>query len=455
MARPPDPRYDLLVRGRRVVLAEAVRPATIAVRAGRIAAIEAHDWGAESERLIDAGELAVLPGLVDTHVHVNDPGTDWEGFACAGRAAAAGGITTIVDMPLNSDPVTIDLGALEAKRSAARACAVDHAFWGGLVPGNTGQLAQLLDAGVRGIKCFLCPSGLAAFGPVGERELEPAMQAIAARNAVLLAHAEDPGVLERAADSAEHHRAPRDHASWLRSRPPEAEVRAIEMLASLAARTGCRVHIVHVASAEAAQAVQRARRSGAPLSAETCPHYLTFAAEDIGAGATAFKCAPPIRERAHREALWNALAAGTLDLVASDHSPCTPNLKCLDSGDFRSAWGGIASLQLALAAVWTGARARGFDLLDVTRWMGAAPARLAGLAARKGSLRPGADADLVLFDPDAAFEVKAEELLHRHPLTPYTGMRLFGRVEQTLVRGVPVYDWGRSADAPSGMEVLA
>lgn len=446
--------FDLLLRGTHIVLPDGIRAATIGVRDGRIAAIEPLDWDAPARGRVDAGDHTVLPGLVDTHVHVNDPGTDWEGFRTAGDAAAAGGITTIIDMPLNSLPVTTTVAALHAKRrSAAGICAVDYGFWGGLVPGNLAELAPLLEHGVAGFKCFLCPSGLDAFPHVGAVELAAAMPLIAERGTVLLAHAEDPAILARANEAAAAS-SPRSYRAYLASRPPGAEVEAIQMLAALAERTGCRVHVVHVACAEAAATVAAARERGVLISAETCPHYLTFVAEGINDGATAYKCAPPVRGARHREALWRALGDGALDMVASDHSPCPPAMKDLAIGDFVAAWGGIASLQLSLPAVWSGARERGRSLQEVARWMGAAPAQLAGLSGRKGSIRVGLDADFVMFDPDSPLVVDPATLFHRHAVTPYAGMQLHGVVQRTYLRGRLVYDRPRIVEATCGNEVL-
>ncbi len=403
--------------------------------------------------VIDAGDHLVMPGVVDSHVHVNEPGrTEWEGFTTATRAAVAGGVTTLVDMPLNSIPATTSVAALEAKREAARGrVRVDVGFWGGVVPGNSGELAALHEAGVLGFKAFLAPSGVDEFPHVGEAELRPAMRELARLGAVLLVHAEDPSVLDRAepvwkAPGASD----RSYRTYLASRPPEAETAAIELVLRLCRELGTRVHVVHLATGAALPALAAARAEGLPVTVETCPHYLTFAAEEIADGATAWKCAPPIREAAEREALWRALGRGEIDLVASDHSPAPPALKGLDSGDFRRAWGGIASLQLALPAVWTAARERGHRPEALVPWMCTGPARLAGLVGRKGAIAPGYDADLVVWDPEASFEVRPEDLHHRHPVTPYAGRTLFGRVVRTFVRGVEVFRDGEIVGDPAG-----
>jgi len=438
---------DLVILSTRVVTPGGTAPAAVAISDGVVTAIHDHGAGPDSPRRLDVGDAVLLPGGVDTHVHVNEPGrTEWEGFETATRAAAGGGITTIVDMPLNSVPVTTTTAALELKaRAAAGHATIDYAFWGGVVPGNIDQLAPLARAGVRGFKCFLVPSGIDEFPPVGESQLRPAMSKLAGLGLPLLVHAELPGPIARAGSSRGSD--PRRYGSYLASRPRAAELEAVNLMLGLCRETGCRVHIVHVSAAETLGRLRDARRAGLPVTAETCPHYLTFAAEEILDGATAWKCAPPIRERSNREQLWDGLAQGTLDLVASDHSPAPPALKCLETGDFVRAWGGIASLELGLAATWTGARDRGRDLGDLARWCAERPARLAGLP-RKGRIAPGCDADLIVFDPDARFTVRPGQLRQRHPVTPYAGMTLAGVVRQTFVRGVCVHKEG---DFPSGV----
>jgi allantoinase len=434
-------RYDLVVRSRRAVLPDGMRPTAVAVSGPTIEAIGDYGERLEASQDLDLGDLALLPGLVDTHVHVNEPGrTEWEGFATATRAAAAGGVTTICDMPLNSLPPTVSVAALEEKRAAAAGkCWVDVAFWGGAVPGNEAELGPLHEAGVVGFKCFLIDSGVPEFPPLEVAELRSVLGSLAALDALLIVHAEDAAEIKPASG--------RDYGSFLASRPPVSERRAIEKVISAAAATGARAHIVHLSAAECVAMIAGAKAAGIRLTAETCPHYLYFAAEQVPDGATEFKCCPPVRDAINREALWRGLEAGVIDCVVSDHSPCPPELKAPDTGDFGQAWGGIASLQLGLSAVWTVARRRGRTLDDVARWMAAAPAALAGLPA-KGRLAPGCDADLVAFDPDEAYTVDPAQLQHRHPVTPYAGRMLTGRVRQTWLRGTPLLEG--ASEAPVG-----
>lgn len=428
-----DTLAQLVIRGRRVVTRDGVRGASIHIREGSIARIAAWEDVPIGVEITDAGDSLVMPGLVDTHVHVNEPGrTNWEGFETATRAAAAGGITTLLDMPLNSIPATTTVTALDAKRSAARGkTAVNVEFIGGVVPGNTAHLEGLRDAGVRAFKCFLSPSGVDEFPHVTERDLSKAFPVLARLGLPLMVHAEDPALLRAGENSA-------SYADYLASRPIEAEHSAIELLIAQMSRARAPVHIVHLSSATSLPIIGAAKKRGLPLTVETCPHYLTFAAEEIPDGATEYKCAPPVRSAAEREALWQALIAGEIDLVASDHSPCPPNMK-RTHGDFFSAWGGIASLQLSLSAVWTGARSRGATPERLAQWMSKGPARLAGLADRKGAIAEGYDADLVIWDPAASYEVDPAKLLHRHAVTPYAWRELFGVVRATYVGGRRVF----------------
>ena len=445
------PAPDYVIRGRRVLTPEGCRPAAVHVRGGVIAAVTAFDEVPGGCELREAGESVLMPGLVDSHVHVNEPGrTDWEGFETATRAAAAGGVTTVVDMPLNSIPPTTTLGGLRAKLAAAEGkCSVDVAFWGGVVPGNLRELRPLHEAGVVGLKCFLIPSGVEEFPHVTEEELRPALEELKRLGSLLIVHAEVPGPVERGEQAAKGGD-PRRYETFLNSRPRAAEDEAVGLMIRLCRETGARVHIVHHSSSDSLAALGAAKADGLPLTVETCPHYLSFAAEEIPDGATEFKCCPPVRERENRERLWGALGDGLIDMVVSDHSPCPPAMKGRDEGDFMRAWGGIASLQLRLPVMWTRASERGHSLETLSRWLSREPARLAGLDGRKGRIAEGFDADFVVWDTEKSFRVEPPMLHHRHSLTPYANQTLRGTVEATYLRGELVYDRGNFPTRPKG-----
>lgn len=422
---------DQVIRAPRAVIDDAVRPAAIGVADGVIRVVTDLEAPLDTvaETWVPPGAV-VLPGLVDTHVHIDEPGTDWEGFASATAAAAAGGITTVVDMPLDSDPVTTTPAALEVKRAAARPqCRVDTGFWGGIVPDTLHTFGELAADGVLGFKCFLSESGNPQFPPLDPDQFRTAMAGIAALDSVLLVHAESARVLADCAPPAG-----RGYTEFLQSRPESAELDAVHIVLDAVADTGARAHIVHISSAAVLPLIAAAKNAGLPVTAETCPHYLTFAAEQVPDGGTVFAACPPIRSENNRRLLWAGLADGTLDMVVSDHSPCAPEFKDLDGGDFGCAFGGISSLQIALPALWTQAAAMGFGLPDVCRWMAHAPAALAGLTDR-GVIAVGARADFCVFDPEATWVVRGSELLHRHPVTPYDGMTLTGTVLQTWLAG--------------------
>jgi allantoinase len=426
---------DLVVRAERAISAEGQRPLSVGVKDGTVVAVEPFDADLRADQVVELGDDEVLmPGVVDSHVHVNDPGrTEWEGFASATRAAAAGGVTTIVDMPLNSIPPTVDFAALEVKRkTAAGQSYVDVGFWGGAVPGNLADLRPLHDAGVFGFKCFLLHSGVDEFAPLDGAGLEAAMREIARFDGLLIVHAEDAHAIDHAPDPHGGR-----YADFLASRPRDAENRAVQQVVDLSRATGCRVHILHVSSAEALPLLAEARRGGVRITAETCPHYLSFAAEEIPDGATQYKCCPPIREWDNRDRLWDGLRDGTLDLVVSDHSPSTIELKRLEEGDFGTAWGGISSLQISLSAVWTEARRRGLDLVDVARWMCEAPAAQTGMR-HKGRIAVGCDADFAVLAPEETFVVDARALYHKNAVTPYAGQELAGVVRSTWLRGARI-----------------
>jgi allantoinase len=441
---------------RRVVTPEGIRPAAILVREGRIQAIVSPDQvPAASCEIHDFGAAAILPGLIDSHVHINDPGrTEWEGFATATRAAAAGGYTLLVDMPLNCLPATATVAALQAKRAAAHGrCRVDWAAWGGVVHNNQGDIEALAGAGVPGFKCFLINPGIDGFTLVTEQQLRAALPHVARTRLPLLVHAELQGPIDQATAvlaNADWNR----YSTYLQSRPDEAELGAIRLLLSLCREYRFRLHIVHLSTSQALPELSAARSEGLPVSVETCPHYLHLSAETIADGATLSKCAPPIRGRENCERLWQGLKDGTIDLVVTDHSPCPPAMKRLSEGSFRTAWGGIASLSVALPLMWTEASKRGFTLLDLARWMSAAPARLAGCETRKGRLAAGNDADFVVFEPDREFIVTEEILHYRHPVSPYLGEGLRGVVKATYLRGNAVFADGKFPGEPGGQEYV-
>ena len=427
----------LLIRSRRLVVPGGVSQGAVFVRDGRIELVGGYDLRRDADRTVDLGDLPLLPGLVDSHVHVNESGrTEGEGFATATRAALAGGVTTICDMPLSSSPVTTTMTALRAKVAAAAGqCYVNVAFWGGAVPGNAVELLPLLDAGVVGFKCFLIDSGNDEFPPLSREELRTVMAVLAESGAPVIVHAEDPSQVTAPSGAS--------YDAFVASRPPVAERRAIETVISAAASSGARAHIAHLAAGECAALISAAKAAGIALSAETCPHYLFFAAEEVPPGHTEFKSCPPIRYAANREALWRALGDGAIDAVVSGYSSCQPALKGLSetgetaAGGSRTARGGISSLQFGLSVVWSIARRRGFSLAQVAQWMASFPASLAGLPS-KGRIAAGCDADFVAFDPDASWEVRGASLLQRHPVTPYVGRPLTGKVTRVGLGGAEV-----------------
>ena len=439
--------YDLVVRAASVLVDGEFRPAEVGVVDGRIAAISTERLEGDSSVEL-ADDAVLLPGVVDTHVHINEPGrTEWEGFASATRAAAAGGVTTVIDMPLNSIPATTNVEALEAKRTvAAGKSVVNVGFWGGAVPQSLGHLRAMWDAGVFGFKAFLSPSGVDEFEHLTSEQLDAALDEIAGFGGLLIVHAEDPGVLD-----AHENDGGTSYSHFVESRPDEAEVTAIERVIAGVRRTGARAHILHLSSAEALPALRAARAEGLPITVETCPHYLTFDEEDIPDGATQFKCCPPIRSNANRDALWQALVDGDIDLIVTDHSPSTADLKFAHGGDFGAAWGGIAGLQTGLAAIWTEAQRRGIPLTSVLKWMSTNTADFVGLPA-KGRIAVGADADLVSFAPAERFTVHADELLHRNPVSAFDGRELVGVVRTTWLAGIPV---STADDAPARGRLLA
>jgi allantoinase len=436
MSRTAD--LELLIRAPRVVSGERGEPEqarAIGVSHGRIEWVQPVGAPATARTVLELGpDVVVLPGLIDPHVHLCEPGnTHWEGFATATRAAAAGGVTTLVDMPVDSVPATVTAEALAIKRSAADGqCHVDVGFWGGVIPSNLGRLGPLHEAGVLGFKCFLANPGSEDFPPLNARQVHDALTILRDLGSVLLVHAESGEAMAAAGQA----HGP-SYAGYLATRPRGVENLAVAEVIEAARTSRGHVHIVHLSSSDALPMIASARREGVRLTAETCPHYLALTAEEIGDGATAFKCSPPVREAANRELLWDGLTAGTLDFIASDHSPCPAAMKELGGGDFGAAWGGISSLQLGLPVVWTEARRRGISLSQVVGWMARAPAEFAGLPA-KGRIAPGFDADFCIFAPDESFVVDPKRLRHRHPVTPYAGRHLQGAVRSTILRGAVV-----------------
>ncbi len=441
---------------RRVVTPEGIRPAAVLVDGERIRAVVSADQVPAWYKIRDFGDAAILPGLVDSHVHINDPGrADWEGFETATRAAAAGGYTLLVDMPLNCLPATTTVAGLEAKRAAAHGkCRVDWAAWGGVVENNQSDIEALAAAGVPGFKCFLINPGIDGFTMVTEQQLRLALPHVARTGLPLLVHAELAGPIDRATAAL----AGADwslYSTYLQSRPDEAELAAIRLMLSLCREYGFRLHIVHLSSSHALPELRAARAERLPVTVETCPHYLHLSAETIANGATLGKCAPPVRGRENREKLWEGLRDGTIDFVVTDHSPCPPVMKRLREGNFRTAWGGIASLSVALPLMWTEASQSGFTLLDLARWMAAGPARLGGCDTRKGRIAAGYDADLVIFEPEREFVVTKDRLHYRHTVSPYLGEALRGVVKATYLRGRPVFSEGEFPGAPAGREYTA
>lgn len=434
--------YEVVIRGERVLTTAGFQPREVAVSQGQIARMEPLGNGLEGEQIIDlADDEVLLPGLVDTHVHINEPGrTEWEGFDSATRAAAKGGVTTVIDMPLNSIPPTINVEALEEKVAATEGKRhVNVGFWGGAVPGNKDDLRALHDAGVFGFKCFLLHSGVDEFQPLTPDELEEYLSELVNFDATMIVHAEDSRSIDRAPQPEGD-----QYARFLGSRPRSAENLAVAEVIARARWTGAKAHILHLSSSDALPMIASAKRDGVRITAETCPHYLSLSAEEIPAGNTAYKCCPPIREATNRDLLWEGLEEGTIDCIVTDHSPSTIDLKHLDSGDFGTAWGGIASLQVSLPVVWTAARARGIPLEKVVEWMSSAPAALAGLRS-KGTIGVGFDADMSIFAPDEAFVVHAEHLEHKNPITPYDERALSGVIRRVFLAGKDI-----DFDAPAG-----
>lgn len=445
---------DFVIRGKQVLALDKIAPFSVHIEKGVISRVANYDDVPDDCEIIEISDDSILmSGLVDTHVHINEPGrTEWEGFETATLAAAAGGVTTLIDMPLNSIPATTTLKALETKIEATKGkCHVDVGFWGGVVPGNVKEIEPLWSAGVVGFKCFLIHSGVDDFPNVTEEDLRAALPELSRLNSLLIVHAEVPRPVEEATEQQiKQNRDPRDYMTFLHTRPRKAEDDAIDLIVRLAKETKTRLHIVHHSSADSLPVLKRAKEEGLQITIETCPHYLCFIAEEIPDGATQYKCCPPIREKDNCEKLWSALQDGLIEMIVSDHSPCTPELKLLEEGDFLKAWGGISSLQLRLPLIWTEGNKRGFTVEKISEWLCSAPARLAGLEKRKGKIDVGYDADFVVWNSMKSFIVEPAMLYHRHKLTPYQGKILNGVVEQTYLRGHLIYDKGNFTSKAEG-----
>ena len=448
-----DKNTELCIYGRKVLIGNEFKEMTLCISEGKITSLLAGKIAVAANEYIDAGDLYVMPGFIDTHVHINEPGrTAWEGFETATKSAAKGGITSLVDMPLNSSPVTTNVEAFDQKiQAAAGKLYVNCAFWGGIVPENAGTLAPLLQKGVSGIKAFLTHSGIDEFPNVTEEDLRKAIPALLEGKIPLLAHAEIDAENPDAHLLSEN---PSSYMAYLLSRPRIWEDHAIDMMLKLCREFHFQMHIVHLSSSNSIEALRKAKIEGLPVTVETCPQYLYFAAEDIPDGDTRYKCAPPIRERENNELLWKALKEGVIDFVVSDHSPAPPELKQIESGNLKAAWGGISSLQFSVSVVWTAAKKRGYTLQDLTRWMSSGPAALAGWQGQKGKIAEGFDADLVIWNPEETFLVKAENIEHKHHITPYEGEKLSGVVYTSIVGGKPAYQDGKFSTLPAGKILL-
>ncbi|PCH94349.1 MAG: allantoinase AllB [Gammaproteobacteria bacterium] len=442
------------LKSKNVIVAGEMKAAVIEVNGELITAIHSYDQGLDCE-IKDFGEQVIMPGLVDSHVHINEPGrTEWEGFNTATQAAAAGGITALVDMPLNCIPVTTTKAAFQEKLAAVDdKLWVDCGFWGGVVPHNIDDLDELLNAGVLGVKSFLIDSGIEEFPPVEAKDMRAAMPILAKHDVPYLIHAElDCGGFHDVEITKEYN-------SFLASRPKSWENNAISLMVDMARESkengdNCKVHIVHLSSDEALATIAEAKKEGLRFTAETCPHYLTIASENIPDGKTLFKCCPPIRENKNREHLWQAIDDGRLDFIVSDHSPCTPELKHIDTGDIEKAWGGISALQFGISLIWTEAKKRGFSLVDIARLMSSETAKFAGLDSIKGEIKIGNHADFLVFDPDHSYTITNDMIKHRHNITPYVGRRVTGQVQHTFVRGHHVYQQDKFINAPIGKPLL-
>jgi allantoinase len=443
--------FDLAISGNQICTPEGIRAGVVLIKNGIIADVVTELPGEVTRTEINIGKKVLMPGLFDPHVHLNEPGrTNWEGFDTGTKSAAAGGITTLVDMPLNSSPVTTTTTAFDKKLAATKGqLHVNCGFWGGIIPGNSVEIEDLINKGVLGFKAFLTHSGIDEFPNVTEADLHRIMPVIARHNLPLLVHCELTNNIQPQPGNNG-----RSYQQYLSSRPKAWEDEAIALMIRLSEQYQCRVHIVHLSSANSIEQIKQARQKGLPITVETAQHYLFFNAEDIPDGQTAFKCAPPIREKENNEQLWQALQEGIIDFVATDHSPAPPNMKEIESGNLMKAWGGIASLQLALPVLWTGARKRNIPVTHMAKWLCEKPALLPGLQEIKGKIAKGYDADLVVWDPDRSFKVTTEQLNHKHKITPYLNQELYGVVEQTWLNGELIFEQGNFPALNKGKLIL-
>jgi allantoinase len=442
--------FDLALKSKYTVTPEGIVEGLVLVKDGKIAEIAPLETSVDCP-VTDLQENVLLPGLIDPHVHINEPGrTDWEGFDTATKAAIAGGLTTLVDMPLNAAPVTTTVANFEKKLAAAKkSLHTNCGFWGGVIPGNEKEIEPLIEKGVLGFKAFLTHSGIDDFPNATEADLRKAMPILARYKLPLLVHCE----LSEENDNWKQNDK-RSYRNYLASRPTKWEDDAVAMMLRLCEEFNCPTHIVHLSSAGSLEQIAATKAKGLPLTVETGQHYLFFNAEEIPDGETRFKCAPPIREKENNDQLWKALGSGLIDFVATDHSPAPPDLKQIETGDFTSAWGGITSLQYALPVLWTAAKNRNFQLTDMARWLSENPAKLAGLHHRKGKIAKGYDADLLVLNPESIFTVSEIGTHHKHKVSPYNGLELKGIVEQTYLNGKQVYDHGNFTQLNQGHLIL-
>jgi allantoinase len=447
-------KIDFGIKSKNILTPQGIIDGIILISNGKISDIISSKNDSCDFPIEDANESIVMPGIIDPHVHINEPGrTDWEGFDTATKAAAAGGITTLIEMPLNSSPVTTTKNNFQIKlNSAKNKLHVNCGFWGGIVPGNLNELEELLESGVFGFKAFLTHSGIEDFPNTHAGHLRKALKTLKKYNKPFLVHCE----LDTVHDDLKFlEQNPKNYSAYLKSRPKSWEDNAIKLMIDLCRETGALVHIVHLSSAKSIEQIQKAKQEGLSLTVETAPHYLFFNAEEIPDGATEYKCAPPIREKENNEKLWNALLDGTIDFIATDHSPAPPSMKEIESGNFKKAWGGIAGLQFSLPVVWTKMKEKNIPVEKSLKWMCENPVKLCQLNSSKGKIEKGFDADIVVWNPDEKFTVEEKDIQHRHKITPYLNRELFGVVEQTYIGGKKIFNKGSFLNLNEGKILLS